>query len=281
MEIKRDNKIYKYTNLINGKVYIGQTCRGLESRARKDGCGYKGCPKFWNAIQKYGWCNFKGEILLENLSSEEACRLEEEYIRMYNSVENGYNVLYNSTTEYSKHYRTNVSDSMKSSLKNIQRIEKLKVSMKGEGNPFYGKHHTEETKEKIRSKKIGKHLTEEHKKKISKNNTRPFLGRKHKPESKEKMRNAHMGKHLTEEHKKKLSEVGKGRVIPEETRKRISNTHKKKGLYNAKPVLCIETGIMYRNMSEASRETGISRDRIRFSCKDPSRATDGLHWKFI
>jgi len=77
----------------------------------------------------------------------------------------------------------------------------------GEGNPFYGKHHSEETlqklrnkfisdetKEKIRTWHTGKKLSDEHKKKISENSTRPFLGKHHTEESKEKNRQFHLGK---------------------------------------------------------------------------------------
>ena len=55
--------IYKHTNLINGKVYIGQTCQLPEKRFGKNGNGYKGCRYFYNAIECYGWNNFKHEII--------------------------------------------------------------------------------------------------------------------------------------------------------------------------------------------------------------------------
>ncbi len=42
-------KVYKYTNSLNGKVYIGQTRNSLAK-----GRGYDRCPAFYNAIQKYG-----------------------------------------------------------------------------------------------------------------------------------------------------------------------------------------------------------------------------------
>lgn len=43
--------IYKHTNKINGKSYIGQTIGTIEWRARKTGYGYRKSPKFYNAIQ--------------------------------------------------------------------------------------------------------------------------------------------------------------------------------------------------------------------------------------
>ena len=44
--------------------------------------------------------------------------------------------------------------------------ERQSKAITGENNPMYGKHHTEETKKKIRESKIGKHHTEETKRKI-------------------------------------------------------------------------------------------------------------------
>ena len=91
---KRTWRIYKYENKINGKVYIGQTKNSLAFRA-KGGSNYKGCPYFYNAIKYYGWSNFVGTILVDNiLTKEEADRLEKKYIQKYKSCNKkyGYNV---------------------------------------------------------------------------------------------------------------------------------------------------------------------------------------------
>lgn len=89
-------KIYKYTNLINGKVYVGQTKRTLSRRSSgKSLMGYSRCTYFWNAIQKYGVENFKSEILVDKINSqEEANRLEQFYIKQYksNNEKYGYNI---------------------------------------------------------------------------------------------------------------------------------------------------------------------------------------------
>ena len=85
--------IYKHTNKINDKCYIGQTCKKPEYRWCKDGSGYKKKQKkFWNAIKKYGWDNFTHEILYTGLTIEEANKLERELIQKYNSITNGYNI---------------------------------------------------------------------------------------------------------------------------------------------------------------------------------------------
>ena len=86
--------IYKHTNLINNKIYIGQTCQLPEKRFGKNGRGYKSCTYFYRAIECYGWNNFKHEILETNLTANEADVLEKKYIAKYksNNFEYGYNL---------------------------------------------------------------------------------------------------------------------------------------------------------------------------------------------
>lgn len=85
--------LYIHINKINQKCYIGITKRDPKIRWGTNGNGYKQQPKFYNAIEKYGWDNFLHIILLDNLSEEEAIELESEYIEKYNSINNGYNIL--------------------------------------------------------------------------------------------------------------------------------------------------------------------------------------------
>ena len=86
--------IYIYTNILNNKVYIGQTCLTLEKRAGTNGKKYCKCKYFWNAIQKYGWQSFHSEILEDNLSKNEANEKEVLYISKFNSTNHsyGYNI---------------------------------------------------------------------------------------------------------------------------------------------------------------------------------------------
>lgn len=89
-------KIYKYTNPENGKVYIGLTKLSLKERAGHQGCKYKGCHHFYNAIQEHEekLDFFKVEILKNNLTLKEANYWEDYYIQYYDSrnPEKGYNI---------------------------------------------------------------------------------------------------------------------------------------------------------------------------------------------
>ena len=85
-----------------------------------------------------------------------------------------------------------------------------------------GKHHSEETKNKMSEAKKGKHPSEETKNKMSE----AKKGKKHSEESKRKMSKAHKGKHISEETKLKMSEVQKGKHHSEEAKLKIGEAQK-------------------------------------------------------
>lgn len=88
--------IYKITNTISGKCYIGETAKeDPEIRWNQHKGTIRrgaGCPALRDAVNKYGIENFKFEVLV--ICFDE-CRFEMErlYIKKYNSqVPNGYNI---------------------------------------------------------------------------------------------------------------------------------------------------------------------------------------------
>lgn len=84
--------LYQITNLINGKIYIGQT-NNIQKRWSNHKCGNAPHQVIARAIKKYGVENFKFEILYRNISIEEIDNLEINTIKEKNSlVPNGYNV---------------------------------------------------------------------------------------------------------------------------------------------------------------------------------------------
>lgn len=82
--------VYTHVNKINGKMYIGISST-LKTRWASQGLGYKGCPKFYNAIQKYGWDGFDHIVLMNGLTPNMASEIEISLIAKYNLKENGYN----------------------------------------------------------------------------------------------------------------------------------------------------------------------------------------------
>lgn len=92
--------IYKHTNKFNNKIYIGQTCQTLHRRWGKDGKNYEGSPKFWPAIQEYGWNNFSHEVIETNILTQTKANEREQYwIAFYDSYNTGYNATLGGTFE--------------------------------------------------------------------------------------------------------------------------------------------------------------------------------------
>jgi group I intron endonuclease len=88
--------IYKLTNLINGKIYIGQTTKTLKQRFNthvSESKKEKSTMIVSKAIKKYGKENFKIEEIAKAYSREELNTLEGKYIEEFKShTEIGYNI---------------------------------------------------------------------------------------------------------------------------------------------------------------------------------------------
>ena len=215
--------IYKITNKINGKVYIGQSIN-IDTRWRQH-INAKDNYAIHNAIKKYGEENFKFEVLLE-CPVEMLNVWERDMIALYDCITpKGYNL-----TEGGEGYKCSDETRLK--------MSKAKKGIKRK--PF-----SEETKRKMRESHKGIPRSEEVKKKISESNKgkkrQPFSeetkrklseslkGKKRQPfseEHKRKISNAQKGKNLSEETRLKMSEVKKGKHHSEETKIKISNAMK-------------------------------------------------------
>lgn len=90
--------IYKITNLINNKIYIGLTKTSLKLRWQRHYGDAKRCKTrlLQLAIRKYGQENFKIEEIDRANSLEELSKLEKFYIKKYNSQD--WNIGYNMTS---------------------------------------------------------------------------------------------------------------------------------------------------------------------------------------
>lgn len=168
----RSYYIYKHTSPY-GKVYIGMTCQEPIKRW-KYGWGYKNNYHFNSAIQKYGWDNFEHEILYAGLTQDEASAKEQELIEKYNSnnPKFGYNI---SSGGHGGREGVPQNDDAKRKISeaNKGRLSGEKNHLYGvrrfqEENPFYGKHHSEETKEKLSKLRSGEKKPDDFKTKISK-----------------------------------------------------------------------------------------------------------------
>lgn len=202
--------IYKITNKINGKSYIGQTTLILEERMTKHFSKNSGCPIMEKAIKKYGKDNFDIEILGTFL--EELLDLAEiAAIKEYGTLSpNGYNL----TEGGGRGGKLSKETRLKMSL-----IVKERYRDKTK-HPFFGKHHSKKAKEKISKANLGKKMS--------------FEARQKSSIAKIGEKNPSYGKPLSELTKRKLSIAKSGKKhylfgghLSEETKKKISETKKK------------------------------------------------------
>lgn len=122
--------VYKHTSP-SGKVYIGMSCD--PKKRWNSGKGYIDNYHFWRAIQKYGWDNIKHEILYEDLSLEDAMRIETELIKELKCTDRnfGYNLMEGSHGPFSE-----------------ESLRKMSLSRMGNQNSK-GNHLSDESKKKI------------------------------------------------------------------------------------------------------------------------------------
>ena len=83
--------LYRHT-FPNGKMYVGITKATPICRRWRNGRGYVNQPKIAHAISKYGWSTVKSEVFLHGLTQQEAKFWEQFYIKMFDTVKNGYNI---------------------------------------------------------------------------------------------------------------------------------------------------------------------------------------------
>lgn len=145
--------IYKITNILNKKVYIGQTWNvDLKKYFTNSHIHHKGRPKLFNAIRKYGKSNFTIEKLLSVQTQIEADRIECEMILKHNSINRGYNIqLGGHGGKHSNETKVKISNACKG--KKISEIIKNKISKARLGMKF-----SEDTKNKMSVSKIGRHV---------------------------------------------------------------------------------------------------------------------------
>jgi group I intron endonuclease len=155
--------IYKASNKINGKIYIGRTIQELNKRISQHMSKSSDCSYFKNALEKYGVDGFVWEVIDTANSLDDLNDLEYHYIKQYGSYKRDYG--YNLTLG---------------------------------GHGVRGFTHSEATKLKISKSKIGVKLppfSDRHKRRIGKANK----GNKHSKASRNKMSKIRTGKYRGEE----------------------------------------------------------------------------------
>ena len=252
--------IYKITNKINGKVYIGQTVRSLRDRWYGH-CNAPTNTAIHHAIVKYRKENFTIEQIDSAKTREELDQKEIYWIQFYDCLApNGYNV-----TKGGVHYEI------------TEKTREKHRQCKGENHPMYGKHLSNSHKEKLRLAFLGE-----------KNH---FYGKKHSNATKERLRLINLGKKHSPEtiEKMKISNAGErngfyGRKHSSESKRKMSEYHKSlTGENNPKnkPIKCIETNEVFPSIRIASQKLSIGETLISRVCCGKLPHTHKLHFMFI
>jgi len=163
----KNYSVYKHTSP-DGRVYIGITSQKPTARWQ-GGNGYKNNSYFTRAIKKYGWDNFKHEILAENLTENDAKAMEIGLISFYKANERkyGFNISTGGESKkgttisewqkkriseaskgrtVSKETREKLSKASKTTWENEERKKYMSAINTGEKNPQFGKIRTDEEK---------------------------------------------------------------------------------------------------------------------------------------
>ena len=213
--------IYKITNTVNGKAYIGQTIHNINERVRHHFNGH-GNRILKNAIKKYGADIFVVEVLHDNIDDELLNIYEIESIKKYNTLRpSGYNLTSGGDSgKRSAETCRKISKSLTGKKLSKSHRESLSRSRKGKPPSNKGKKASKELRQKLSEAHKGIYPSEETRRKMSQAST----GRKHTEATKRKLSEQRKGKSLSKEHRQKLSEAHKGKSLSVEHRKKLSES---------------------------------------------------------
>lgn len=186
--------IYKTTNIVNGKIYIGQDS--------KNNPKYLGSGLVLQlAIKKYGQPNFIKEIL-EFCDSKEQLDIKEKYwIKTLDSQnpEIGYNIKPGGDGGDTLSHHKNKEAIYKKISATLKSNKRTLTEEQKQARRDY--RHTDEAKQKMSVSRKGKTKSSEHLEKLRLSNIKTYQNQ----EIRDKISNSNLGKRRTDEQKKKIS----------------------------------------------------------------------------
>lgn len=225
--------IYKATNRINNKSYIGFAIN-FEDRKRRHRYNSeknKHNQYFLNALRKHGWDNFEWSILKEN-----ATLIDETYYILshetYWETGKGYNLTMGGEGKLG--YKTSNETKMKLTEKAKNRVvtEDRILILKNNAQNMKGRPRSEEDKKKISAALKGRTTSEAAKKNISLGHAAyKETGKFYKSEEyKEKMSQALKGKKRTPEQRERYRQaaLNRSKEHQEKINASLKNTHSRK-----------------------------------------------------
>lgn len=220
--------IYKATNKINGKAYIGFTTKWPLRKKVHENKAKRGGEYFHNALAKYGEDNFDWFILLTDATLQDEMRLIEEHGTYYETG-NGYNLTRGGEGKLgyktSEETKKKISEAHKGKVVSDEVISRLRLN----AHKMRGVPRSVEDKAKISAGNKGKVRTPEQRKNISENHAskRPSGAYYQSPEYKAKMSKALKGRKKTPEQIEKYRLASIARWQSEEYRAKMSKAKKR------------------------------------------------------
>lgn len=270
--------VYKHENLINHKVYIGQTCQQLKDRWQGGG-GYRKNKDFYDDIQTYGWKNFSHEILAENLTQIEANQIEAQYIEKYDSIKNGYNVLARSGGNLVQSYWDNPDTKAKI-------VKKLKQQR---NTPEYKKQQSERMKanwEKESYREAQKESwTQERREAISQSSQKAWEDQKYHNKISSCQAEYKKEQWQDDKYRKKLTQSLQDSWDNKDKREqRLKRCQQARHSH----IVCVQTGQSFETAGAAAKYAGVSQNAISNALYSKSHASGWhpelhirLHWKRV
>jgi group I intron endonuclease len=198
--MKRVSGVYKITNIVNGKFYVGSS-KDIERRRKQHFSKRGGSLGLTRAILKHGIDNFIHEIL-EECPEEELIKREQHFIDL---LKPQYNL---SHIAGRIEHTPEVRDKLSAAMRKIWQSEEYRANAiaKKKGIPSWNKgiKSSPETIEKLRAS---------------------HLGIPHSSEWRIKMRGIMTGRKMTDSDKAKMSAAQKGHAVTEEAKINMSLAH--------------------------------------------------------
>ncbi|NBU68066.1 MAG: GIY-YIG nuclease family protein [Verrucomicrobia bacterium] len=145
--------IYKFTHIETGKCYIGQTIQDPNQRRLEHIADSRHTPKtyhFHNALRKYGIEAFTFEVIDSATTLEDLNRLEEKYVLLFDSIDNGFNI--RNPGDNKTHNIASIERMRESQRKAHARRKLLGTDTwtRKDGGAMKGKYQSKDTKEKMK-----------------------------------------------------------------------------------------------------------------------------------
>ena len=264
--------IYRITNKVSHKVYVGKTLfPDPESRWKLHKYMFKkekgGCPALRDAVRKYGIDTFVFEVLI--ICFDEDCdRWEKEYIKKYNClVPNGYNILEGGQGGAGFRGKKHTPESMKKILAALRaRATNPEYVERARAN---GIRQMANVDRKEHGKKV--RCSEKYQKAITDGR---IGGRAHKEgtlslETKEKIRSSAL-KYYEEKREGNKCNIEKHREAMAKSKGKKVDQYDKDGYF-------IKT---HDSISEAAREVNVTKAAIQFMLRGKNKTAGGFVWKY-